>query len=202
MMYYTYITYKKDDPIKAYIGYTMKPIGEYWGSSKGLKKDISKYGKESFIRINLGTFKYKREAKVWEEFYIKMYKTESKYGGYNIHPLGGGVSMPGAANGMFGKTHSKEARKKISDARKKRDPWNKGKTGPNPKLSETRKRMFEEGSLKIIVYEDTGEKISNKLKDIPKSEEHKEKLRLAWNKAKKEGKRIPWNKGLTTKNKS
>ena len=34
-------------------------------------------------------FETKEEAHFWKGFYIKLYKTETKYGSYNQHPKGG-----------------------------------------------------------------------------------------------------------------
>lgn len=109
-MNYVYFTYKKDDINKCYIGLTKKPIkSKYIGSGKAIKLAIKKYGRNSFVRLNFNSFKCRKEAKCWEEFYIKLCKTEKKFGGYNISPTGG------LDNG--GK-HSKETISKIVLSRK------------------------------------------------------------------------------------
>lgn len=158
MNHFVYYTFKNDEPDKAYIGFSIKPIESgYKGSGKLIIKALKKYGNRAFTRINLGEFKYPEEALYWEGFYIKHYKTESKYGGYNIHPSGSGVpnqsvfngevwnkgkkcpQISGEKNGMYNKRHSKEAKRKQSEARKGKEPWNKGKT--NIYSEETKKKM-------------------------------------------------------------
>lgn len=187
MGYYTYYTYKKGEPEKAYIGITkFSKETEYLGSGILLKRNIKKYGKEAFVRINLGEFQYRDEAKYWEEFYIKLYKTEVKYGGYNIHSRGGyslsksslhseeskkkiSNSLKGKNNPMYGKTHTKEARKKISIMRKGKAPWNKGKT--NIYSEETRKKFSDSAKER---YKD---KTNHPFYGKHLSEEHKDLLR-------------------------
>ena len=44
-----------------------------------------------------------------------------------LHKKNIGLGVKGEKNGMFGRTHSPEARKKISNARIGKTPWNKGK---------------------------------------------------------------------------
>jgi group I intron endonuclease len=110
-------------------------------------------------------------------------------------------STSGNKNGMFGKTHSAEARKKISESRKGKPSWNHGiKTGPNSKMSETRKRLFAEGVLNVSGENNGMYGKGYIFKGIKKSEEHKQHLKDAWIK-KRERKEsvIPWNKGLTAK---
>ena len=50
----------------------------------------------------------------------------------------------GEKNGMFGKHHSEESKKKISEARKGAIPWNKGKHPKGkPHSEETKRKMSE-----------------------------------------------------------
>ena len=50
----------------------------------------------------------------------------------------------GEKNGMFGKHHSEEAKKKMSEARKGAIPWNKGKHPERkPHSEETKRKMSE-----------------------------------------------------------
>ena len=55
----------------------------YKGSGTYILNALKKYGPEAFKRINISLFETKEEAYFWEGFYIKLYKTETKYGGYN-----------------------------------------------------------------------------------------------------------------------
>lgn len=82
----------------------------------------------------------------------------------------------GELNTMYGKTHTTEARKKISDAKKGCSAWNKGKTMNEEfsrKMSELKKGQVPWNKGKHGIYsEDTCRKISEARKG-----------------------RIPWNKG-------
>lgn len=85
-------------------------------------------------------------------------------------------------NPFFGRRHSEETRKKMSDAAMGRESWNKGKSFSK----ETCKKMSEAGKGKIITPE-WREKISISMKGRIFSEETKRKLSIAatkrWNKA-------------------
>jgi group I intron endonuclease len=82
-------------------------------------------------------------------------------------------SLKGEKNPMFNKTHSKEAKEKISRARKKY-------TGVNHPLygkarSDKTKLLLREANLGKVVAENIKNKISNTLKGIKRSEEFKKK---------------------------
>ncbi len=125
------VIYKLTSPSgKMYIGQTVhcsakrfkKHISDSKKQSYKLSCAIRKYGPESFIiedlEINIET---KEELDNMEKHYISLYNSNSKEG-YNMTPGGDGVQLFGEANGMYGKTHSPEARQKISDAGKNRGP--------------------------------------------------------------------------------
>ena len=84
------------------------------------------------------------------------------------------IHNSGELNSMYGKTHTQEARKKISESNKGRPPWNKGKT------------MSEEFSRKMSEVK-KGQVPWNKGKTM--SEEYRIKMSESC-----KG-RIPWNKG-------
>ena len=107
MAYSVYMTFNKLDPSKCYIGMTSKNNSNYKGSGKIIKQALKKYGKENFSRVDLAVFDNKEECHYWEGFYIQMYKTEVKYGGYNISPKGG-LGTPGCL------IHTQESKDKIS----------------------------------------------------------------------------------------
>lgn len=92
--------------------------------------------------------------------------------------------MSGSGNPMFGKTHSDESKKKMSDSHKGNRPWNAGKV-----LSESHREKISKSvsGEKNFMFgkshsEESKNKISNKNKGhsynkgLPKSEEHKQKI--------------------------
>jgi hypothetical protein len=107
----------------------------YKGSGTYIRRAFKKYGINNFVRIDLGEFQNKDEAHYWEGFYIKLYKTEVKYNGYNISPKGGlgayndclsedtkqriSQKLKGRHSGikpMLGKHHSIETKIKIKES--------------------------------------------------------------------------------------
>lgn len=74
MKYFVYYTFKKDDPIRAYVGLTNRSVYTgYKGSGIIIKKSIKKYGKNNFSRLDLGEFNNYEEARYWEKFYIMVF---------------------------------------------------------------------------------------------------------------------------------
>ena len=130
------------------LGY--KPYGK--NSVSHLHYAIEKYGWENFKSEILYSGLCFQEACNKEIELIKQYNaTDSRYG-YNKHAGGfAGVPLPestkrkislanrGANNGMYGKTgdkhpmygktHTKETREKLSKSHMGKTPWNKGKAG-------------------------------------------------------------------------
>lgn len=148
--YYVYLTTNIINQEKAYIGMTKYPISsEYIGSGTILRHAIKKYDKENFKRYNLGVFTTKEEAHFIEALYVKSYKTEKKYGGYNIHPRGG----------MMPNEMKPETKEKISKSQKGHIGYYKNK------------HLSEEHRLKIG--------LANKGKKNPMKEETKIKLSQA-----------------------
>ena len=155
-----------------------------------------------------------------EQYYIKFFKTLWP-NGYNLTEGGDGWSggpceemrrklsvshkglQAGEKNPMFGKNHSEETRKKMSEShknisdetrkkmsesqkgkhlseehRRKISESQKGRTAPNKgtHISEETKKKISEAQKGIQHSEETKKKISESLKGKPKSEEHKKKL--------------------------
>lgn len=107
---------------------------------------INKYGWDNFEHLILKTNLDKKEADYWEKYYINFYKTKYNENGYNIREGGNGelaaeskkkISQKmkekeqwlgeknprhidplfGERNGMYGKHHTEESKKKISDSK-------------------------------------------------------------------------------------
>jgi group I intron endonuclease len=191
MKYYLYYTFKKDEPIKGYIGMTHYEINSgYKGSGKYLKSAFKKYGTNQFRRIDLCEFNNIDECYYWEGFYIKYYKTLVSQGGYNISPKGG---IKGAGS------MSEETRKKISDGNRGKfvsdETRNKFKGNKNPFYG---KHHTEES--KINISKNSGShkkevriKISKGVKGKNLGRKHSEETKEK-NRNSHLGK-IPWNKG-------
>lgn len=110
MNYYTYMTINNLDNTKCYVGITSKDDPRYKGSGVEIVKALREYGVCNFSKVYLGIFPTIQEAHYWEGFYIKLYKTEVKYGGYNISPKGG----------TYNGCHSDETLKLMKDKAKGR----------------------------------------------------------------------------------
>lgn len=101
---------------KAYIGMHSSETSEdsYLGSSRDLKKDIKKYGRKNFKVVSRTYFEDRDLAHEFEALFIK----ESMLLGldlYNKAPNGTGSCL-GEDNHFYGKTHTLEAREKISQS--------------------------------------------------------------------------------------
>ena len=186
---------------KRYIGITddfKRRFAVHWNDAKEgntvLCRTIRKYGKDSFIISKIDRAKTWDEACEKEKYYIKLFNTRVPKGmnmtaggeGINglVHSektkvqmrashLGKGV---GKDNGMFGKPGSmlgkkwtKEQRKGLSESCMGRIPWNKGKECP---------QLAGEynGFYKGVHTEETLKKISDANKNIPWSEETRQKI--------------------------
>jgi hypothetical protein len=183
MKYYTYITINNLDTSKCYIGVSYKLIESgYKGSGKYIIKALKKYSEENFTRSDLGIFNYLDEANYWEGFYIKMYKTEVKYGGYNLSPKGGHKYKGGLAE---------ETKRKIGEANKISQIGNKNAEGTihseesKQKNRESRKNQLNNNKGKHWKISEEGRQNMKQ----PRSEEHKKNISNGM-----KGKNI-WTKG-------
>lgn len=208
MKHYTYITINLLNN-KKYVGdHSTDNLNDgYLGSGSLLKRDINKFGRENFEKKILEFFKTKEEAFLAQRKYIKKFKTHETQGGYNKNWSGGQwatiVSDPtrkkisekisGSNNGMYGKKHSDEAKKKIKNKRAQQ------KNVKGPKHTEESKILcgiknignsYRKGfktseetkeKLKLINYgkkhsDETKEKISESSKGRIVSRETKKKI--------------------------
>ena len=137
---------------KIYIGQHKSTTfdAKYHGSGKLWQRACKKYGLHN-IKIELLEWcKTREELNNKEAYYIKIFNSQNLTIGYNI--LGNDTSphaAEGALNGMFGKNHSTESKKKMSEKAKQRPP----------QTAEQKKKHGRPG--------------------VPKSKEHREKISLA-----------------------
>lgn len=152
MKTYNYI-YKITNTIngKIYIGKHSTDILEdgYMGSGIVLHKAKQKYGLESFTKEYLAFCDTEKMLNFLEKFYIKKFNAQNPEIGYNLTSGGDGgytlseevkKKMSEARKGkqpMYGKHHSEETKRKLSEA-------HKGKVSPN-----YGKHLLEETKLKI-----------------------------------------------------
>ena len=142
----------------------------YMGSGIAINKAIQKYGIENFSKRILCFCDSAEDAYKVEEFLVtdNLIKRDDCY---NMMVGGvGGPTLNGIENGMYGKTHTLEARKKIGEAHIGKPSWNKGKHFSE----EIRKKMSEAHIGKPSLNkgkhlsEETKEKISETLKNYKK----------------------------------
>ena len=134
-MSYCIYTHTNKTNGKVYVGLTSMIPQERWRDGKGYHKGthfrnaIDKYGWNNFehkiIKENLS----KDEASYWEQYYISFYNSTDRQYGYNMSSGGehGGhpqtdetrkkISENGYHQGMKGKRHSEEVKKKMSKSR-------------------------------------------------------------------------------------
>ena len=131
-------------------------------AGKAIYNARKKYGADSFdfeILIECQD----DEMNKWEMYYIEKLNTKVPYG-YN---------MTDGGEGMNGCSISDETRTKMSEAKKGKTPWNKGKK--NIYSEETKKKMGIKNKGKKL-SEDTKKKISKVLKGRKLSEEWKKRI--------------------------
>lgn len=138
-----YLVYKITNLVnnKIYIGFhgTNNIDDGYMGSGKLIKKAITKYGVESFSKEVLKIFDNKKEAEDFERLLVNKEFVERE-DTYNMS-IGGNVCiLYGNKNGFYGKQHTEEFRKFISE-------FNKGN-----KFAKTNQIQFDD--LTFRTYKD------------------------------------------------
>ena len=116
---------------KSYIGLTTQALARRWRNGEGYRREgtkfynaIKKYGWDSFNHEVLETVEANskeeliQKLKELEKYYIDKY--DSFVNGYNMTRGGDDVGLNrGESHHFYGKTHSEETRRKLSEARKK-----------------------------------------------------------------------------------
>lgn len=155
-----YVVYCHTNDInnKKYIGITCQKLSERFRNGKGYKSSphfnhaIKKYGWNSFSHEILASNLSEEDAKKMEIELIRKHDTRNPKFGYNITPGGQGCS--GKDNPWFGKHHSLETRKRMSETRKgipKSEEW---------------KHKISIANLGKVVSKDSREKMSKNHRDV------------------------------------
>jgi group I intron endonuclease len=175
-MYYIYEIKNKING-KTYIGQRLCPKNKfpetdtkYMGSGKFIKHSENKYGLENFSKLILAVTETKESINILEKFFIALYRNEGK-AEYNISNGGDGGCGSGKLNPFYGKHHSEETRKKLSEVHKGKYPSEETRR----KLSETRMGERNHNFGKPLP-ESVHKKISESEKGRKISEEHKQIL--------------------------
>ena len=99
-----------------YIGqhHTNNLNDKYMGSGKALCNAKKKYGIENFSKKIIAVCETKENADILEKVFIKIYRLDGK-AEYNIAEGGSGAILYGDKNGFYGKHHSEETKKILSE---------------------------------------------------------------------------------------
>lgn len=173
---------------KRYIGITRNTVEERWGGGRNYKtcplvdRAIKKYGWDKVQHEILAEAQSKEEAEKKERFYINKFETTNSMKGYNLLP-GGDVATNDATdemryklgNGMRGKKHTEEEKKKIGDGVKKKFQRleSNGHFGMKHQ-EETKKKMSE--SQKARWNEEMRNKAAERLRIRMQDSEYKKKI--------------------------
>lgn len=175
MSYYIYEIKNKING-KTYIGQRKCPKNKfpdtdvkYMGSGKFIKNSEHKYGLENFTKSILAITETKENINILEKFFIALYRKEGK-AEYNISCGGDGGCGSGILNPFYGKKHSEETKKRLSEIHKGKHPDNETRK----KLSESRKgnrnhnfgKHFSDEVKKKISESEKGRKLSENHKQI------------------------------------
>jgi hypothetical protein len=158
MNHYVYLIEKKsalETEQKYYIGVRscegLIANDDYMGSSKYLTEEVDKLGKQSFNKIILKRFDNREDALLYEIHMHKEFDVANNPIFFNrAKQKSTGFSCgAGELNPFYGKKHTEESRKLMSEVLKTKDCTQKtnnlGKKFPNagPKISALRKQWFE-----------------------------------------------------------
>ncbi len=162
------------------------------GAQTYFHRAIRKHGFDQFLWCILSNEDDEDKLNELEIYWIKELEATNKEYGYNLceggHPGGRLVSIErkkelsekykGEGNPFYGKKHSEESKRMVSETKKGNSPpWNKGlKTGPQ---SEEWVRARSKGMMGHHVKEETKQKIRKAQKGKSLTEEHKINIGIA-----------------------
>lgn len=110
---------------KVYVGQTCKKPTHRWNNGRGYQHNshfwsaINQYGWDNFEHIIFAENLSQEEASHIEKLLISLYNTTNPNYGYNLTV--GGESLTGEYNSFYGKKHTDETKRKISEKAKNRD---------------------------------------------------------------------------------
>jgi len=111
---------------KQYIGRDSHNNPNYYGSGPAIKNAIKKYGKENFKKEIIEECSSFENLVEREEYWLNYYDAGDNPSFYNLQNSGKGVILKGEKNPMYGKRHSEQWKKKVSDKLKGRPSKLKG----------------------------------------------------------------------------
>ena len=165
--YMKYLIYKTTNKLdgKYYIGChcTENENDAYLGSGKHLISAIKKYGRENFVKEILYIFDNKQDMFNKEKELVNEEVVNSPLS-YNLK-IGGSGGNPGIVGAFKGKSHSLETKEKIKNAALQQETTN-----------QKRQRLSHNNWAKRNPLRHK-EHVSNINKGVPKSQEHRQKLR-------------------------
>ena len=153
---------------KQYIGRDSHNNPNYLGSGPLLKKAIKKYGKENFKKEVIEECSSFEQMVEREEHWLNYYDVGNNPMFYNLQNSGTGVILKGERNHFYGKKHSEESKRKMSEStRGEKNPnWGKhhsDKTKQKMSLAQVGKVLSEETRKKLSISH-TGKYISDETK--------------------------------------
>ena len=167
----------------------------YLGSGRLLRYSVKKYGRENHVRETIEMFPDRESLRHAEAALITLDRL-SDPSCLNLYPGGGGYdeeTMRNVSESLKGRKLSPEHCKKISERKKGKPPWNKGKTGLY-KLSEEARAKLRKPAWNKGLTKETDERVARNaeltsaaMTGKPMSEVAKESRR----------RKPAWNSGLT-----
>lgn len=117
-MYYIYLTTNLING-KKYIGQHQGEINDgYLGSGVHLKQALNKYGKENFKKEIIEICNTEEELNEREKYWINKFDAVNNKQFYNVSEGGQGRNTRGENHPLYGKHHTDEAKKKMSEAKR------------------------------------------------------------------------------------
>lgn len=205
-----YAVYKHTSPKgKVYVGCTSQKLNHRFGRngngykfSKELYKDIEEFGWDSFEHEVVSSDLNEDEAYALEKDMIHSLEATNPNKGYNVSIGGKGVvGQSGSKHPMYGKRHTEESRRKMSEShigtvlseetKRRISDANKGRVvseyqrsriieaNRNRIITEESKQKNRDAHLGRRHTEETKQKMSESRKGHPTSEETRQKIRIA-----------------------